>query len=302
MSFDEFYKKYNDKTKGYPTDNDYNGECLSLVKLYIKETYNISPPPSGVNSAYGYWTNFPAPLSSVLVKIPNTNDITPVKGDIMVWNNKVGGGYGHIAICTGNNTGTQYFESFDQNWGGRQAHLVNHNYNNVYGVLRSKGVFMPDPGAIEKQLEECQNEQLKNEERITSCRADREALYTNLNTDSLQGAISAIGGLRARITDLGNQLGEYQAEVKNREEQVSRLKDEVLTLEDDKKVLYTRLQEQKNKTNEFAKEKGTLAIEVGQLKKQVESLKLAQTEGGITITLSEFFKLLFNHKITIRKS
>lgn len=142
MTFDDFYKKYNGKTIGFPSGK-YVGECLSLVKQYILEVHNINPPASGCNGARCYWSKFPSPLDQVFEKIPNTDDFTPRKGDIMVWDEKAGKGYGHIAICTGKNTGTQYFESLDQNWNGRHAHLVNHTYQNVYGVLRPKGDSMP---------------------------------------------------------------------------------------------------------------------------------------------------------------
>jgi len=145
ITFDEFAKKYLGKTEGYP-EGQYVGECLSLVKLYIKEVLGLpNPPASGCNGARCYWSNFPDPLGSVLVKIPNTDDFVPQKGDIMVWNGNTGGGFGHIAICTGKNTGLQYFESLDQNWNGRQAHYVNHNYNNVYGVLRSSDIIDGTP-------------------------------------------------------------------------------------------------------------------------------------------------------------
>ena len=64
ISLQEFLTKYLGQSKGYP-DGSYVGECLSIVKLYIKECFGINPPPSGTNSAYGYWSNFPSPLDTV---------------------------------------------------------------------------------------------------------------------------------------------------------------------------------------------------------------------------------------------
>jgi len=65
-TLEQFLSDYLGKSKGYPDDNSYKGECLSIYKIYIKECFGINPPPSGTNSAYGYWSNFPNPLGEVV--------------------------------------------------------------------------------------------------------------------------------------------------------------------------------------------------------------------------------------------
>lgn len=60
-TLEQFLSDYLGKSKGYP-EGSFVGECLSIVKIYIKECFGINPPPSGTNSAYGYWSNFPNPL------------------------------------------------------------------------------------------------------------------------------------------------------------------------------------------------------------------------------------------------
>lgn len=129
---DAFILEYSGKTLGFPY-GQYVGECLSLAKVFIQEYYGIYPPASGCNGARCYWSIFPNPLGTVLKKVANTPDLIPQKGWICVWDGDTGGGYGHIGIVVSANINT--FTSFDQNWGGRQAHLVEHNYNNVYGFL-----------------------------------------------------------------------------------------------------------------------------------------------------------------------
>lgn len=146
---DSFVKKYEGKTKGYPTDSSYQGECLSIAKLYIKEVFGIDAPPSGSNSAYGYWSNFPNPLPDYFEKVSNTPNGIPTKGCLIIWNTATGDGYGHIAIYTDGDVNT--FTSFDQNWGGRQAHLQNHDYSNVVGWLAPKlsvSTTTPQPGVV----------------------------------------------------------------------------------------------------------------------------------------------------------
>lgn len=132
MNLDEFIAKYNGQTIGY---NGYTGECLSLVKRYIKDFFSIDPPSSGVNAAYGYWTNFPQPLPQVFDKVS-----TPSRGDIVIWGTGVGKS-GHIAIYLygyGNS-----FYSFDQNWPvGSECHIQEHNYNNILGYLHPKGGYV----------------------------------------------------------------------------------------------------------------------------------------------------------------
>lgn len=135
---DDFVKKYQGKERGYPTDDYYKGECLSIVKLYIKEVFGISPPPSGSNSAFGYWSNFPNPLGEVFERVPLSANEKPFKGCIPIWDTSVGFGFGHIDIfLEGDNN---KFKGYDQNWNGRQAHTQEHNYSNVVGYLKPKNV------------------------------------------------------------------------------------------------------------------------------------------------------------------
>jgi hypothetical protein len=136
MTLQEFIQKYEGDTVGYPTDSNFYGECLSLVKWYMREVFGFMPPPSGVNSAYGYWTNFPNPLGDYFTKVTNTREAIIYPGDVPVWDSDVGGGAGHISVCT--RGGVDDFISLDQNWNGKQAHKVTHNFTNIYGWLHPK--------------------------------------------------------------------------------------------------------------------------------------------------------------------
>ena len=134
MTLQAFLDKYNGKIVGYPDDQHYLGECLSVCKLYVKECFGINPPPSGSNSAYGYWSNFPNPLEIVFIKVKNTKDAVIERGDIPIWTTAVGGGFGHIEICT--RGGKDDFESFGANWGGKQCHFQIHDFKNIAGWLK----------------------------------------------------------------------------------------------------------------------------------------------------------------------
>lgn len=135
MTYDEFVKAYNGKATDY--DGTYGAQCVDLIKLYLDKVFGIKAGSWG-NAMY-YWLNFAkrAPLVSAFSRISNTASFVPKKGDIMVWNGNVGGGAGHVAICTGEGN-TSEFYSYDQNWNGKEMHKVKHDYDDVYGVLRPK--------------------------------------------------------------------------------------------------------------------------------------------------------------------
>jgi len=144
FSLDEFIQKWKGKKADW--DGAYAGQCVDLFRYYCDEVLGIKQP-AGVWGAVNFWTDFDTDpvLSSNFTKVPNRPDLVPKKGWVAVWNFNAGGGYGHIAICTGENTGTQYFKSFDQNWSKiSYCEIVNHNYNNVYGFLVPKGNNMSD--------------------------------------------------------------------------------------------------------------------------------------------------------------
>lgn len=139
MTLDAFIDKWNGKKADW--DGAYAGQCVDLFRYYCNEVLNI-PQPDGVWGAANFWTNYETDnvLKMHFDKVPNTPEFTPEKGDVMVWDFNAGGGFGHIGMCTGENTGTQYFKSFDQNWSRvSYCEIVNHSYKNVYGVLRPKG-------------------------------------------------------------------------------------------------------------------------------------------------------------------
>ena len=94
-------------------DEDYVSgiQCVDLIKKYLKECFEINIPLNFGN-AIDYYTGFEKKklLYENFIKIKNTPEFIPEKGDIFVWNEKRGKGAGHVAICTGEGT-TSYFYS-----------------------------------------------------------------------------------------------------------------------------------------------------------------------------------------------
>lgn len=137
ITYAEFIKKYNGKAKDY--DGVAGVQCVDFIKYYLKEVFGLNPGAWG--DAHCYYDNYNnlSLLKKNFIRIANTPDFVPQKGDIVVWAPSLNGGWGHIAIATGEGN-TTYFCSYDQNWTGNHdaCKMVKHNYNHVYGVLRPK--------------------------------------------------------------------------------------------------------------------------------------------------------------------
>lgn len=122
---------------GLDYDGQYGIMCFDLANDY---SVNLIGGKQFLGmGAYEIYTNFDnQPAHELYTKIPNTPEFVPAKGDIMVWGTGIGQ-WGHVAICTGEGD-TTWFNSYDQNWGGKNepVTLIKHNYNAVLGVLRPK--------------------------------------------------------------------------------------------------------------------------------------------------------------------
>ena len=135
MNYSEFVSKYLGKSTDY--DGAYGVQCVDLIKAYLHDVFGVTAGSWG--NARFYWINFAlhAPLKANFDKIKNTAQLVPKRGDIVVWNNSVGNGCGHIAIATGEGD-TRSFYSYEQNWNSKPMKKVKHTYAGVYGVLRPK--------------------------------------------------------------------------------------------------------------------------------------------------------------------
>ena len=142
MTIDDFFNKVKGKKIDY--DGVYKNQCVDLIKQYEFDVMCIIP--EAVGDAKDYYLNFENKkfLKNHFIKIPNTPDYVPLKGDVVVFG---GGKYGHICIATGEGN-TSYFYSYDQNVGGNLEPVQRcwHNYKNCLGALRPKtlgGNFTP---------------------------------------------------------------------------------------------------------------------------------------------------------------
>lgn len=132
MNYSEFINTYNGKSFDY--DGVSGVQCVDLIKMYLNKVFNYEPKAWG--NAKDYFFNFyNLPITNGFIKIDNTPDLVPAKGDICVWGAGLGNKYGHVAIATGEGD-TSKFYTHDLNWNGKTVKKVLHNYKGFLGVLR----------------------------------------------------------------------------------------------------------------------------------------------------------------------
>lgn len=141
LSLSQFVSTYNGKS--VDVDKAYGYQCWDLAALYSQKCVGVPASagyglPTGDGCAAGVYYNFLPPLPTYYTRIANTVNALPKPGDLIVWKYGLAGsgGCGHIAIVLSANWSG--FTSFDQNWGGKYAHKVSHNWNQVAGWLRPK--------------------------------------------------------------------------------------------------------------------------------------------------------------------
>ena len=150
MTYDEFIKAHVGKAVDF--DGAAGRQCVDLATAYFYEVFG-----SGIKNfwfdAHHFFTLFEqnAWLKKNFTKIANTPDFVPKKGDVAVWGTSLSsGGWGHIAICTGEGD-TTYFYSYDQNWTGNgdPCTKIRHNYRAFLGVLRPKDQSKISPNVLD---------------------------------------------------------------------------------------------------------------------------------------------------------
>jgi hypothetical protein len=126
MTLREFTDKY---TGGkHEFDGEFPYQCVDLIKFYNRDVVN---GPSLSGHAYQYSRN---EHPSHYRFDRNTPLYIPHRGSIAVFNQNVGGGFGHVSIVLSSHL--MYFTSLDQNWPmGAETREVRHIYRHVVGFL-----------------------------------------------------------------------------------------------------------------------------------------------------------------------
>lgn len=140
MTREQYHKKIDNfitQFAGASLDYDglYGAQCKDVFSEFNCDWLDL---PYLYGNACDLWTN--NDVLKYYDRITNTPTFIPQKGDWAIWSSSVGGGAGHVGVCTGE-ADVNRFNSFDQNWPtGSVCRIVGHNYINVLGYLRPKNL------------------------------------------------------------------------------------------------------------------------------------------------------------------
>ncbi len=125
MTFDKFIITYK-VGKSYDYAGGYKGECVSLVKNYIKQVLGFTP--QSIGNAKEYWNK----RNGSYIKAHFKAVSKPQRGDLFV---RTSGTYGHIGIVI--TAGDTVYYTIEQNEGGsRVVSNETRKYESGYYFLR----------------------------------------------------------------------------------------------------------------------------------------------------------------------
>lgn len=219
-------------------------QCVDLVNYYINTVLDTSTKDYteiiGTN-AKDFNTKYDPEDFEWIV---NTPDAVVQRGDIVVWNGRVGGGVGHVAIALSGDVNS--FQSLDQNWSQvERVTLETHNYTNVSGWLRPKNVVQTVT-ISQKELDEIRlardthYNDLQKEKEITS---KQKETIDNLTKD-LKATEDKLGNcLRTaeEINDTDKKTTEQLIEEQKKNTELQKRITELEKVKSEPKVVYKNL-------------------------------------------------------------
>jgi CHAP domain len=153
ISLQEFTQKYIGTNQDF--DGGWGGQCVDLARMWVQEGWGLqsnqvlpSDPENG--GAVHAYTDYPNSLingNSRVKRIENRPDNHPDACDIIIWNENMGGGCGHIAVVIDANSNN--FTVLEQNNGNGNGYgqddaiksTFYSDYTNVKGWLHYEPVL-----------------------------------------------------------------------------------------------------------------------------------------------------------------
>ena len=265
MNLQQFKDKYLGKSVEFHSfGTGAQNQCTDLVNQYINEVLD--------NHTKDYTEIIGANAKDFNTKydpedfewIANTPLGVPQAGDIIIWNGKVGGGAGHVAIFLEGDINS--FKSLDQNWSQTEkVTLETHNYTNVSGWLRPRNKQQEDQQAIINQLI---NERDRNWNWFSGlCEIMNEQVDYDVASVTLEGLMT----YKDQVIEKDKQIGSLNDGVTKLTQEVNTLKEDNTTLLNDNKKMETEIKEareegeiQKLKLNDVTEKLEQLGIQCKQ--------------------------------------
>ena len=200
MTIKDFIAKYDGKFVEYHSYGSGSSfQCVDICNQWITEGLGLTAI-IGTNAQ-----DFPKKIGNQFKYILNTPTGQPEPGDLMIF--KSADGVGHISIHT-KNISLSLFTSFDQNYPtGSSCKLVNHNYTNVLGWMRAKGVTTSDT-QCQVDLAEANKHKENLQKQVDGLLVDIKAWetkYNECNTQRIEAGSSS-DGFRSQLNTLVAQL------------------------------------------------------------------------------------------------
>lgn len=286
-------------------------QCMDFAYLWL---FVLGFPKATIQNLYAYqaYTKPKEITKQYFDIIKNTPDAIPQAGDLVVWDTSVGVA-GHIAVATGKGN-TSSFESLDQNWNGVQRVTVtNHTYSGVLGWLRPKAI--PSDACLigTDDTGKALFSKLVHNSDVADQVVRKLELGQNADAIAFETIEKSLAARDGKLTQCQNllatrdkELAGAVAEVANRTEQVSRLKDEltakdkahlaeitalkqsVPNVDEATKPLKAEIEQLTSTLKEEAKAKGNALRELAEAKKELEN---AQNNVIGRITFRQWLKL-----------
>lgn len=286
MTFDTFIKTYLGKKVDY--DNAYGGQCVDLFRQYLHDVLGLSQP-KGVVGAADFWTNYSTDevLYKNFDKIPNTPTGVPQKGDVMFWNKRAGGGFGHVSIfIEGDVTG---FTSLDQNFPTLSlVTKTKHTYTNVLGWLHPKSLPITEQPMTDQDKKDI--ESMKNLRAFNGVWYESKHILADFQAlkDSNSTLAKSLSGKDSAITTAQRERDEAQLEAKNSKETISRLETQLLISDNEKQGLMVGNKKLQEMNDKQGREMGGLKGDIQTLATANRELKKAATD---SLSSSELLRL-----------
>lgn len=217
-------------------------QCVDLINYYINTVLDtntkdyteiIGTDAKDFNTKYD---------SEDFEWIVNTLEAIIQRGDIAVWNGRVGGGAGHVAIALSGDANS--FQSLDQNWSQvEKVTLENHNYTNVSGWLRPKNleqmvtISQKELDEVRLRRDELYNQTQDQDKHIENLTKDLQ------NTEQKLGqCLKITGELNEEDKKTTEQLLEAQHTNKTLQDEILALKKQLADVKEPKvKIVYKDL-------------------------------------------------------------
>lgn len=197
LSLSDFINKYTGVITGNTPEN--TGQCVGLVSVWMD---NLGIPHEYGN-AKDLLTN--ADLNYFDV-IANTPDDFPLPSDIIVWNENMGRGFGHTAICV--TADKNSFTCFEQNNpDGSTPHIGTHDYTNVLGWLHLKASVSPCSD-LQQELDTCRVDRDQHWNDLVSAKSTIDSLNKTISEDA-----NSIAILNGKLNALETQLTTAQQSI-----------------------------------------------------------------------------------------